>query len=309
MTDPKTRAIVSRVLAQEAIPATAVEALAPVCRQIADRVMARAGHGNEPLFIGLCGAQGSGKSTMALVLEALLAHAGLPTAQLSLDDLYLTAAARHRLAETLHPLLRTRGVPGTHDLPLGLALLAALRQASAHGTTAIPGFDKASDDRLPESRWRRFHGRPAVILLEGWCVGALPQPVAALAEPLNPLERDEDPDGTWRWLVNDRLGGEYQVLFGQLDLLILLRAPGFETVFAWRKQQEDKLRARLLAEGRSERDAGVMDDATLVRFINHYERLTRHILAEMPARADMVVTLGADRAILGVDWAPDLGEP
>ncbi|MFX8351033.1 hypothetical protein ABTL64_19155, partial [Acinetobacter baumannii] len=92
----------------------------------------------------------------------------------------------------------------------------------------------------------------------------------------------------------------YAALFGQLDLLILLRAPGFESVFAWRKQQEDKLRARLRAEGRDTAQAGVMDDAQLERFISHYERLTRHILAEMPGRADVVVTLGDDRSILGI---------
>lgn len=300
MTDPATRAIVAEVLAREAVSPAAAEALAPLYRTIADRIIAHARCAGEPLFVGLCGAQGSGKSTMALGLAALLDHAGLPTAQLSLDDLYLTAAARQHLAETVHPLLRTRGVPGTHDLPLGLALLAELRRAGPDSTSALPRFDKASDDRCPEAEWRAFRGRPAVILLEGWCVGARPQPEAALAEPVNALERDEDPDGTWRRTVNNRLGGAYQALFGQLDLLLLLRAPDFPTVFAWRKQQEDKLRARLQAEGRDTGLPGVMDDAALQRFISHYERLTRHILAEMPQRADLVVALGEDRQIEGI---------
>ena len=30
----------------------------------------------------------------------------------------------------------------------------------------------------------------------------------------------------------------------------------------------------------------VMDDAAIARFIAHYERVTRHILEEMPPRAD-----------------------
>ena len=38
-----------------------------------------------------------------------------------------------------------------------------------------------------------------------------------------------------------------------------------------------------------------MAAADIPRFVAHYERLTRWILAEMPARADWVVTLDADR--------------
>ncbi|MET0983890.1 MAG: kinase, partial [Steroidobacteraceae bacterium] len=37
--------------------------------------------------------------------------------------------------------------------------------------------------------------------------------------------------------------------------------------------------------------AGVMTDEQLRWFIQHYERLTRHILAEMPARANVVIEL------------------
>jgi D-glycerate 3-kinase len=43
-----------------------------------------------------------------------------------------------------------------------------------------------------------------------------------------------------------------------------------------------------------------MDAAGIARFIQHYERLTRHILAEMPARADLLVRLGADRSPLAI---------
>ena len=90
---------------------------APLAAQLAGRAQ------TQPLIVGLCGAQGSGKSTLAAVLAALLRHQGLPTAVLSIDDLYLTHAQRQQLGHTVHPLLRTRGVPGTHDIQLGLALL------------------------------------------------------------------------------------------------------------------------------------------------------------------------------------------
>ena len=81
---------------------------------------------------------------------------------------------------------------------------------------------------------------------------------------------------------------------------MLLQAPGFERVEAWRTLQEEKLAARLAAEGRQ---GEVMDDATLHRFIMHYERLTRWILQEMPARADIVVRLGPDHEVLGIRGA------
>ena len=34
------------------------------------------------------------------------------------DDFYLTQAQRQDLAQQIHPLLKSRGVPGTHDVPL-----------------------------------------------------------------------------------------------------------------------------------------------------------------------------------------------
>jgi D-glycerate 3-kinase len=47
-----------------------------------------------------------------------------------------------------------------------------------------------------------------------------------------------------------------------------------------------------------------MGEAALARFVSHYERLTRHILAEMPARADCAVRLAADRSVLGIATLP-----
>jgi D-glycerate 3-kinase len=126
-----------------------------------------------------------------------------------------------------------------------------------------------------------------VLLFEGWCVGARPQPEQQLAEPVNALERESDPDGRWRRFANQQLAGEYQRLFARLDWLILLNAPGFESVLAWRTLQEHKLRDRLVAEGQPL--ARVMSDGQVARFIAHYERLTRHILEEMPGRADDVI--------------------
>ena len=247
-------------------------------------------HPSGPLVVGICGAQGSGKSTLADGLVRGLRDAGIAAASLSLDDLYLTRAERERLGREVHPLLRTRGVPGTHDVPLGLSVLANL---DARRPALLPRFDKSVDDRAPVDRWTKVGEPLDVLLFEGWCVGARPQPAEALAEPINPLERDEDGDGGWRRYVNAALEGPYRPLFARIDYLVLLAAPSWEVVRGWRIQQENDLRAQS-APGAP----GVMSDEQIARFIQHYERLTRHILAEMPGRADTAIALDAERGVL-----------
>jgi D-glycerate 3-kinase len=240
---------------------------------------------DRPLVIGLCGSQGSGKSTLS---AAIAAH--IPgTAVISLDDLYLTKRERERLACKVHPLFATRGVPGTHDVPLGIATLKALRDGKC---AALPRFDKARDDRSPHERWP-IMSSAQLILFEGWCIGALPVADEDLDVPINDLERKEDSDATWRRSWNAALREVYPPLFGLVDRLVMLAAPGWDTVLGWRLQQEHALRAT----GAS--GAGVMDDAEVARFVSHYERLTRHILDEMPMRADLVLKLAPDRRLVG----------
>lgn len=239
--------------------------------------------------IGICGAQGSGKTTLVTALAEQLTQRGVRVATLSLDDLYLTRFERQALARKVHPLFATRGVPGTHDTSLGLATLDALKAGEA---APLPRFDKASDDRAAESQWPRARAETQVLLLEGWCLGASPQEEAALAQPVNALEADEDPDGVWRAHANNALAGDYQRLFGRIDRFVLLAAPSWDVVATWREQQEAELRT---AGG-----AAVMNRMQVQRFIQHYERLTQHVLATMPAHADLTVYLGPEREVLGL---------
>lgn len=262
-----------------------------VCRPLAARAAALAAtHGTA--IVGLCGAQGSGKSTIAAATARLLQEQGLSALALSLDDFYLGREARGWLAKRVHPLLAVRGPPGTHDVALACGVLDALAEP---GRTPLPAFDKASDERRPKADWREAEGPVQAMIFEGWCVGARAQPEGDLAAPVNALEAEADPDGAWRGFVNAQLAGPYQALFGRLHMLAMLRAPGFEVVRAWRTEQERKLRERKgggLGRGMSDDEVG--------RFVAHYERLTRWMLAEMPARADMVVDLDAGRRPLAV---------
>lgn len=283
-------AIIAAFVRDEGLPADFADLADRLHRPLAARIAGWAGGGRAPLVVGICGPQGSGKSTLAALVARLLAARGLKVATLSIDDLYLTKAERARLAREVHPLLATRGVPGTHDPALGLAVLQALGRPE---TTALPRFDKAADDRAPETSWPRVEGPVDVVLLEGWCVGARPQPAARLAAPVNALERDEDPNGVWRGFANAALAAPYATLFARLDRLVLLTAPAFAVVRAWRGQQEARLRARLAAEGRD--PALAMDEAALDRFVAHYERLTRWIAEDLPGAADVVIPLDGDR--------------
>ena len=90
-----------------------------------------------PQVVGICGAQGSGKSTLVAALAERLAEEGIAAATLSLDDLYFTRAERLRLASEVHPLFATRGVPGTHDIALGLGVLDALARGEAAPCRAL----------------------------------------------------------------------------------------------------------------------------------------------------------------------------
>ncbi len=166
-------------------------------------------------------------------------------------------------------------MPGTHDVDLGLLAIADI---DGRRPMLLPRFDKSRDDRAPRDRWEAIDKPLDILLFEGWCVGARPQSPEDLIEPVNALEREEDRDGRWRSYVNAALEGRYRPLFDRIDVLTLLAAPGFEVVRAWRIQQENDLRAQSALGA-----PGVMTDDQIARFIQHYERLTRHILVEMAA--------------------------
>ena len=288
---------IDTLIAEQGLPGAYRETVDRAARPLAAHIARERTRLARPVAVGLCGSQGSGKSTLAAFVAALLEAQGLAPAVLSIDDLYLTRETRLEMAQARHPLFATRGPPATHDVALGLKVLEALTAATP-GEVALPRFDKAADTRADPAGWPRVRTPVDVVILEGWMVGARPQPEPDLASPVNALEREADGDGRWRRAVNAALAGPYQALFARLDLLVLLQAPSFEQVFAWRALQEEKLARRLAAEGRAgER----MDTAALHRFIAHYERLTRWILQEMPERADVVIRLGPDHRVVGVD--------
>jgi D-glycerate 3-kinase len=236
-----------------------------------------------PPLIAVVGAQGSGKTTLARA--AAEEFGGV---QISIDDVYLTRARREAMAEDVHPLFLTRGPPGTHDLRMLARLIKDLGAARPDDKVLIPEFDKREDDRRPIRDWRLHIGRPKAILVDAWCLGALPQTEAELAEPVNALERDRDPDGTWRRAVNAYVAGSYADFIAGFDAVLFLEAPGFEVVLDWRCQQE----ADLL--GVAPKRLPVAERVRLAGFIQYFERITRRML-DGGVRADVIVPLDRDR--------------
>ena len=243
---------------------------------------------NGVLTVGISGSQGSGKTTLTRALaEILTQQHALRVVQFSIDDIYKTKAERAAMAKEVHPLFATRTLPGTHDIGLGLEVFASLKQG---GETAIPYFDKSVDDRSPQTGWTIFKGQPDVILFEGWCLGAQPaEDEAELDIPLNDFERAYDPDGTWRQAIDLYLRCDYPALWHEIDKLIFIKIPSFESVFRWRKQQEAETFAHAPEQGMSDND--------IRRFTGQAERITRRNLDTLPAKADMTLHIGEDHAL------------
>ena len=244
----------------------------------------RASPDQRPRIVGISGSQGSGKSTLANFVVEHIKQRGLQAVTVSLDDFYLTKAQRIELSRTVHPLLRTRGVPGTHDSQWLGQVLHALQAANpAEGVTLeLPTFDKGMDDRSGQRQVRC-----QILVLEGWCVGVQAQP--DVSQPINALERTADTEGRWRSWVNEQTREHYEPLWQCIDYWVQLRPPGFAQVVQWRGEQEQQI-----APDKQ------MDAQALQRFIDHYERLTRWQWACAPHQPGMRVELGADHNVVSV---------
>tara|TARA_R110001599_G_C12265656_1_gene660836 strand:- start:4122 stop:5033 length:912 start_codon:yes stop_codon:yes gene_type:complete len=251
----------------------------------------------QPIVLGINGCQGSGKTTTAAFLQhAFEAIYHLNVVNISLDDFYLSKAARINKAQTVHPLFATRGVPGTHDTNLALSTIKELLDRKA---PFIPRFNKATDDLFPQNKWNQASDHIDIIILEGWFLCARAQDDSELINPVNSLERDKDLEGIWRRLVNQYLKTDYQELFNLVDCLVMLKAPSFEAVFKWRLEQETKLAKKLQSSTEPSADSsGLMSKEEIRHFINYFQRLTEVMLIEMPERADHCYFLNSERQII-----------
>ena len=242
---------------------------------------------NIPYFIGLTGGQGSGKTTLSIFIQKILEDVFKKrSVGFSIDDIYKTKEERERVAKKIHPLCSVRGVPGTHDIRLGNKTIDSLFRARSNTYTYIPSFSKILDMHHPKKDWRKYKGRPDFIFFDAWCGGAKPIPDNKWRPPLNKLEKEKDPDQVWARWSNNELAGDYQKLFDRFDKLVFIQVEKMENVYENRWLQEKNMSKGIKDEKLLK---NIMNKDQIKNFVMHYERLTRHILDEMPNQADIVI--------------------
>jgi len=243
------------------------------------------------LFLGFSGGQGSGKTTVARILKIILKIFFKREVHISsIDDFYKTLRDRVKMSHKEHPLFKTRGVPGTHDINLIKKLFNFVKKKNFK-KLKLPKFDKSIDDRLKKKYWSCIKKKPEIVILEGWCVGAKSQSSSLIKKPVNILENYEDKDSIWRKYVNKRLKKEYKKLFAMIDHFIFMKAPNFNAVFKWRLLQERKLKRKLHSNKK------IMSYNEIKRFIMFYERITLQMMKDLSGSASVVMLLKKDHEI------------
>lgn len=261
----------SAVISQLQLTPPAAAAYQQLLLQLLNRLLALP----RPAIIGISGAQGTGKSTLARALTELLISQGIAAGSVSLDDYYLSKARRQQLAGNIHPLLAQRGVPGTHDIER--AVNDAKTVLTGQPVT-LPQFAKALDQPAAALAAQPLD----ILIVEGWCLGVQPQAAADLARPVNQLEATEDSEGQWRHYVNQQLAGAYSRYWQLIKPLIWLQAPDWDCVCRWRAQQEQQL---------WQQHGSGMNKAELARFMLPFQRLTQASWQQLPAMASYTVLL------------------
>jgi D-glycerate 3-kinase len=223
-------------------------------------------------ILGINGGQGSGKSTLVSVLKLLLKKRGLDAVAVSIDDYYLTYEEREVLKKRI-PLYWARGPAGTHDVKLGIDTFTKMKNREP---TEIPVFDKGlkggAGDRLPKEKWQKVE-KTDIVLFEGCWVGCRPLSEEDLNKPtgdelVDSIERKNDPNGTFRRIINEELK-KYGPWFDLLDNLWALKVK-LKQAWDGRKLQERKMR--------EERGIG-MTDEQVDKFMDYWAHFYRFFYA------------------------------
>ena len=262
--------------------------LIPVSFWISKRVNKK-----KPLIIGLAGGQGSGKTTISSILTLILKnYFKLNVFKVSIDDFYKTRKDRKSLSKNKHPLLMTRGVPGTHDVDLMLNFFKQIKDKNFQ-SLQIPTFNKAIDDRFQKSLWYKIKTKPDVVIFEGWCVGARPQLNSQLKKPINSLEKVHDQGAKWRTYVNNQLKTKYNALFKQLDGLLYLKAKNFSLLREWRLKQERKL----WVQTKNKKNLKIMSSGDVINFMQTYQRITQQMFKDAIKSSSVIMNLNSNHQI------------
>ena len=263
--------------------------LIPVCFWISKKA-----NNKQPYFVGLAGGQGTGKTTISSLLEIILRkYFKLNVFKISIDDFYRTRKERFSLSKKVHPLLMTRGVPGTHDIKIMLDFFRKSK-TKKFKSFKLPKFNKAIDDRCKKNQWYTIKKRPDVIIFEGWCVGARAERNSTIKKSINSLEKANDAQLIWRNYVNKQLKTKYKKLYDQLDCLVYLKAKNFSLLQKWRLIQEKKL---WLKNKNKKTNNKIMSKGDVINFMQTYQRVTQNMFKFAPSYASVILNLNSNHQI------------
>ena len=265
--------------------------LIPLCFWISKRADKK-----RPYFVGLAGGQGTGKTTISSLIKIILTKFfKLKVFRISIDDFYKTRKERINLSKRVHPMLLTRGVPGTHDINLMLNFFRKVKRRKFK-RLKLPTFNKAIDDRFNKKKWYDLKDRPDVIIFEGWCVGAKSENNNTLKKTINLMEKLDDKKQIWRKYVNQQLQSKYKNLYSQLNCLIYLKAKNFSLLQKWRLKQERKL----WLKSKKNSKLKIMNKGDVINFMQTYQRITQNMFKNMPKYASIIFNLNGNHQIKSV---------
>ncbi len=260
--------------------------LIPLCFWISKKAYKK-----RPYFVGLAGGQGTGKTTISSLIRIILTkYFNLNVFRISIDDFYKTRKERINLSKRVHPMLLTRGVPGTHDINMMLNFFKKSK-SKRFKRLSLPTFNKAVDDRFNKKRWYNLKRRPDVIIFEGWCVGAKSEKNNTLKKTINSLEKAQDQKQIWRKYVNHQLKSKYKNLYSQLNCLVYLKAKNFSLLQKWRLKQERKLWVTSKVKSK------IMSKGDVLNFMQTYQRITQNMFRSMPKYASVIFNLNSNHQI------------
>jgi len=284
--------MLSTFVKQHNLPENFKLAVEKYYQPLAEQIFNRFSERNDVYFVGINGCQGSGKSTLTdYIATYLTVQYQLDIVVMSLDDFYFSNKERQRLAQNIHPLLATRGVPGTHDVNQLNRVLTQLKEKKTG--FSIPRFNKSTDNPCPEEQWDVIKKPADIVIVEGWCWGIKPQTAEQLSTPINELETQYDKTGEWRNYVNQQLTSKYVPLYGIMDFWLALQAPSLDCVYKWRLEQEKKLKDR----NSDLINSKIMSPSEIQNFIQYFQRLTIQGYTTFSQYSDAILLLDYDREI------------